>query len=465
MTSPFIGVILAAGQGLRMKSSLPKVLHPVCGLPMVEWVVRAMHEAGAKRIIVVVGNGADKVRTALADYDLEFVEQSERLGTGHAVMMAAPLIQDWEGQVVVSAGDTPLLEGRTIYDLVERLTEEGSAAALTTGILDDPSGYGRIVRNKVTGEFEEIVEHKNCTPEQLLIKEWNPALYSFNSKLLLEALPQLSRDNKQGEYLLTDVLGILRKSGYWIAVETTRNNDQFLGVNDRWQLAEASSLKRIQILRDWCEIGATILDPGTTFIGADVTLEPDCVILPNTVIDGKTSIGTGSAIGPNSWIKDSVIGQNCRIFMSHLDQAVMEDDCRCGPFSNLRPGAHLLPEAKIGNFVEIKNSTLGSEVSVSHLTYIGDSQVGARTNIGAGTITCNYDGFSKHRTLIGADSFIGSNSTLVAPLKIGDEVMIAAGSVVTKDVESGDLAVGRGRQENKPEWYRRWKNQKVTADR
>lgn len=454
-----VGIILAAGQGTRMKSKLPKVLHEVCGLSMVEWVVRSMQAAKINRIIVVVGNEAELVRKRLSKYEVEFAEQTERLGTGHAVMVTESLWNDHDGTVVVSAGDTPLLKSETLGELVDAMSATGAKAALSTAILPDAGSYGRIIRD-ANNRFVGIKEAKECSPEERNLTEWNPALYAFDAASLRSCLPRLTRANAQNEYYLTDVLGLLVQDGFTVEAKVARDPDQFLGVNDRLQLSEAHEIKQREILESHMLNGVTIVDPKSTTIGPDVTIGSDSIIQPNTILSGVTSIGADSNIGPNTWVKDSQIGPRCRVFMSHLDQASMGEGSRCGPFANLRPLAKLENSVKVGNFVEIKNATIGDGTSISHLTYIGDASVGSESNIGAGTITCNYDGFSKHRTEIGDRCFVGSNSTLVAPISIGNDVMIAAGSVVSKDVPDGAMAIGRGRQENKEEWYRQFRDRR-----
>jgi len=454
------GVILAAGQGTRMKSDLPKGLHAVCGLPMVEWVGRTLKDAGISRPIVVIGHGGELVRASLGDEGYDFVEQAERLGTGHAAMMAMPRLQEFSGPVIIAPGDTPLLKSETISAMIARYCETGAAAVLATCIVADPKGYGRIIRGD-DGRVKAIVEERDCDEGQRQIHETNPALYCIDCTRLRAILPMLSCENAQGEYYLTDVIGRLVESGELVEAVIFDDADEFRGVNDRWQLAEAASIKRREILRRIAESGVTIVDPNSVDIGADVSIGPDSAVLPNTVIEGKTVIGAGCHIGPNSWIKDCVIDDDCRVFMSHLERAMMESGSRVGPFSNLRPFAKLRRETKIGNFVEIKNASIGPRTSVSHLTYLGDAEVGEGTNIGAGTITCNYDGFGKSRTVIGSNSFVGSNSTLIAPVVIGDEAMVAAGSVVNKDVPDGAMAVGRARQENKEGWFRAWRKKKM----
>lgn len=452
-------LVLAAGQGTRMKSDLPKVLHPVAGVPMVQWVVRALRQAGVERIVVVIGHGGDQVQAALGD-SVEFAWQREQLGTGHAVLQAREQLGNFDGPVLVVAGDVPMISGATLRGLWEDQAQSGAACVMSTFELEDPTGYGRILRDTMHGGVTAVVEHKDCSSEQRKITEVNPAIYCFDNQRMFAALDQVGNDNSQGEYYLPDVIKIFVKQGETIKGVLSDDPDEFRGINDKWQLAEAGAIVRERILKSLAVSGVSIVDPGSTHIGPDVMIGKDTVIHPNCVIEGSTSIGAGCQIGPNSWIKDSEIGDSCRVFMSHMERATMAQGCRLGPFSNLRPGAVLKEEAKIGNFVEIKNSELGAGVSASHLTYIGDASVGDGTNIGAGTITCNYDGFSKHRTEIGRDCFVGSNSTLVAPITIGDDVLVAAGSVLTKDVPSGALAVARSRQENKEDWFVRWREWK-----
>jgi bifunctional UDP-N-acetylglucosamine pyrophosphorylase/glucosamine-1-phosphate N-acetyltransferase len=456
---PTAGIILAAGKGTRMKSDLPKALHEVAGLPMVRLIADAVRAAGVERPIVVVGHRGDLVRASLGDAQFEFVEQADQKGTGHAAMMAMPLLAGFDGPVLVVPGDAPLITSETLARLVEDMGSQSAQAAMATFVTVEPQGYGRIVRG-ADGSVEAIVEDRDATPEQRKILEVNPAVYCFQAGALRETLPTLRNDNSQGEYYLTDVVSAIRQSGGKVYATVFDDPDEFMGVNDRWQLAEASRVMRLRLLRSHAVNGVTIVDPSSTYIGADVVIEPDVILQPMTTVSGKTRIAAGSMVGPNSWVKDSVIGANCQVFMSHVDQVVMEDGSRCGPFSNLRPGTKLGPDVKIGNFVEIKNSQIGSSTAVSHLSYIGDATVGDSTNIGAGTITCNYDGFEKNRTEIGSRAFIGSNSTIIAPRSIGDGAIVAAGSVVTMDVPGDALAIGRSKQENKEEWASLWRERK-----
>ncbi len=456
-------IVLAAGLGKRMKSGVPKVLHPVCGVPMVEWVIRALRQSGVGKTVLVVGHGADQVQTIVGD-SVEYCHQEVQMGTGHAAQMAARHLEGFTGPVLILAGDVPMIRAETLIGLSVRQQATGASAVLATCELEDPTGYGRIVRDgdwNVTG----IVEHRDCSADQLSIHEINPAVYCFDSQALCATLPRLTNENDQGEYYLTDVIGLMVEAGMRVEAVKVPDSDEFRGINDRWQLAETSSLVRERIIRAHAASGVTFLDPDSTHIGPDVQIGQDTTIYPNTVIEGLTTIGGNCHVGPNSWIKSCVIGDRVRVFMSHMDQATMGSGSRCGPFANLRPLADLAEDVKIGNFVEIKNSAIGADTSISHLTYVGDAEVGERTNIGAGTITCNYDGFDKHKTVIGDDCFVGSNSTLVAPVAIGTESFVAAGSVINLDVPEGAMAIGRGRQENKEGWFRNWRRKKMEGRR
>lgn len=452
------GLILAAGKGTRMKSDLPKCLHEVCGVPMAQMVIRSLRDAGVERIVVVVGHGGEEVRERLGD-SVEYAVQEEQLGTGHAVMSAQDALKDHKGPLIVACGDTPLLRAETTKELLDLQAEKSAGATLSYCRLEDPTGYGRIMLG-TSGQVLRIVEHKDCTPDELSTKEINPALYAFDTETLFRLLPTLKNTNEGGEYYLTDIIGTIREEGGSVIGQHAEDFAEFLGINNRWQLAEASEILRSRILMSHAMNGVTITDPKSTYIEGDVEIETDAIIHPMSVIEGKTKIGARAQIGPSTWIKDSVIGEGCRVFMSHVDQAEMGRESRCGPFANLRPKTRLNGKVKIGNFVEVKNAEIGDQTSVSHLTYIGDAMVGERTNIGAGTITCNYDGFAKHLTKIGSDAFIGSNSTLVAPVEVGDGAMTAAGSTVTKKVPGDSLAVGRGRQENKEGWVKSWRAKK-----
>lgn len=457
--TPRLAIVLAAGQGTRMKSSLPKVLHTVCGIPLLGWVLRGLDEAGVKDTCIVVGHGAETVEAWFEGH--RFARQEQQLGTAHAVMSAKKALATASGSVLVLSGDVPMLRASTIKAVCELRESTGAGLAMATFRLPNPKGYGRIVRDD-QGKVCAIVEEKDCTPEQRQIGEVNPAVYCFDAATLMELLPQVGNDNAQGEYYLPDLVKLIRDSGGTVETWESDAPDEFLGINDRWQLAEANEIVRKQILRHHAENGVTLLDINSICIGPDVRIGSDTVVYPNTVIEGSTFIGQRSHIGPNTWIKSSEIADEVRVFMSHLDHASMSPGSRCGPFANLRPGSVIRDDVKIGNFVETKNAEIGPRTSISHLTYIGDATVGTDTNIGAGTITCNYDGFDKHRTQIGDRCFIGSNSTLVAPVTVESDGFVAAGSVINRNVPSGAMAIGRGRQEIREQWYTAWRERKIS---
>lgn len=455
-------IILAAGKGTRMKSDKPKGLHPVCGIPIVELIVRAAIEAGAEKPIVVVGHGGDQVVKALGDR-CDYAWQHDPQGTGHAAQQTLPFLEDLEGAVIVAPGDTPLLDADVFSRLASVHGQNRNHCTIATAILPDATGYGRVIRDPQTGLATAIVEHKDSTDEQRAVREVNSAVYCFDVKTLRELLPQLSNDNVQGEFYLTDVIKMIVERGGRCEALPFDDDAILVGVNDRWQLALAAKELRVRILRKHALNGVSIVDPDSTYIEPDVLIGPDTIIEPGTIIEGRTVIGRNCVIGPNTKVQNSSVGDECLVLMSHLSRATLLTGARCGPFANLRPGAVLGPRVKVGNFVEVKNAVLEEGVAVSHLSYIGDGSVGADTNIGAGTIFCNYDGFAKHRTEIGSGAFIGSNSTLVAPVTIGNGAMIAAGSVITRDVPDQALAVGRSRQETKEEWAQRWRTSKMAA--
>lgn len=442
-----------------MKSELPKGLFEVCGLPMVELVGRSMLGCGIERPIVVVGHGGDAMRARLGDR-YEYAFQAEQLGTGHAVQMCANLLAGQEGAVIIAPGDAPLLSSESLSKLACHHQSTGATCTIASVRMPDPTGYGRIVRN-TSGQVVGIVEHKDATEEvRQSVDEVNTGVYCFDCQTLLRLLPQLNNQNAQGEYYLTDVISLVESEHGMVDAFLFEDSNEFMGVNDRWQLAQASAALRQTILRRHALAGVSIVDPASTYIGADVTIGVDTVVKPGTSISGLSAIGSGCQIGPFCDINDSEVGDGCTIVMSKLDHARMGTGSRCGPFAHLRSNARLGANVKVGNFVEIKNSELDEKAAAAHLTYIGDASVGAGTNVGAGTITCNYDGFGKHKTEIGANAFVGSNATLIAPVTIGDGAMIAAGSVINKDVPADALAFGRARQEVKEEWAAQWRRKK-----
>ena len=457
MNERVAAVILAAGKGTRMKSELPKGLHKVCGLPIVELVARAMQGAGANRVIFVVGHGSDAMRQYFGER-YEYADQDEQLGTGHACKCALAALDGFEGSVIVGTGDSPLVTAEAMSALVERKRDTGAAMVIGTCILDDPTGYGRVVRNG--NRVSAIVEHNDASPGQLGIKEINAAFYCFDASVLREMLPMLSNENVKGEFYLTDLAEMISSSGGCVETLVFDDSDLMRGVNDRWQLAEAGEILRKKVLKQHAVNGVTIVDPATTFVDFDVVIAEDAVIEPMTVLEGFTRIGSNCVIGPMTRISDCEVGDACSIFMSHLSRATVGSGTRIGPYANVRPHTKIGDGVKIGNFVELKNAEVGDKSSLSHLTYVGDATVGSGANVGAGTITCNYDGFAKHRTEIGDGAFVGSNSTLVAPVTIGEGAFIAAGSVITEDVPGDALAVGRSRQVNKEGWASRWRSRK-----
>jgi bifunctional UDP-N-acetylglucosamine pyrophosphorylase/glucosamine-1-phosphate N-acetyltransferase len=441
-----------------MKSDLPKVLHRICGLPLAEWVGRAMIGAGVAKPIMVIGHGGEKLQEELGD-KYEYVWQRDQLGTGHAALQAAEMMAGCDGPVIIAPGDTPLISAAVLEALLERHHISNSGCTVATSHLADPTGYGRIVRDG-TGGIGRIVEQKDANERQLQINEVNSGIYIFDGTTLFDILPTLGNENTQGEYYLTDALEQVAKRGGKVEGLPFADANLLLGVNDRWHLAQADKKMRERILITHALNGVTLQDPDTTYIEADVKVGRDSQIEANTHLRGKTEIGESCKIGPNTLIVDCQVGDGSRVTMSHLYQAKIGVGVKIGPFANIRPGAVLGDGSKIGNFVEIKNAVLGNWVAASHLTYIGDADIGAGSNIGAGTITCNYDGEKKYRTKIGSKTFVGSNSTLVAPITIGDDAFIAAGSVITSDVPNDALGIGRTRTEVKEGWVSRWRGRK-----
>lgn len=435
-----------------MKSELPKCLFSVCGLPMAEHIGRALRSLGVEKPILVVGWNGEMLQQSLDPDAYLFAWQHDQLGTAHAAIMAVEHLKGATGDVIVSPGDTPLLDAESLGALLKKHRDSGAKATIATFELDDPTGYGRIVRDgqKVVG----IVEHKDATQVERAIREVNSAVYCVDIETLLRLLPTVTNDNAQQEYYLTDVIRMIATEGGTVETLVYPSADIFRGVNDRWQLAEASQVMRMSILKRHALNGVSIVDPQSTFIGADVEIEPETVIHPMTALEGSCKIGAACHIGPQSILVDCEIGDECTVLMSHVNRAVMKDGSRCGPYAHLRPKSVVGKRCKVGNFVELKNAQLGDNVSVGHLTYLGDVAVGAGTNVGAGTITCNFDGVNKHRTEVGENVFIGSNSTLIAPVKLGTGSYVGAGSVVTHDVQDDALALGRAKQVEKEGWAR-----------
>jgi bifunctional UDP-N-acetylglucosamine pyrophosphorylase/glucosamine-1-phosphate N-acetyltransferase len=443
-------VILAAGQGTRMRSSLPKVLHPVAGKSMLGHVIDRARELQPQGIHVVVGHGADTVKARLQADDLRFVLQAEQLGTGHAVAQALPGLH--ADCVLILYGDVPLIEADTLARLLQKV--DANQLALLTVALDDPTGYGRILRDD-QGKVQAIVEQKDASPEQRAIKEGNTGILAVPGQHLAGWLGRLSNSNAQGEYYLTDVIAMAVADGLSVATEQPLDAMEVQGANDRIQLAQLERHYQQRTAKRLMAQGVTLLDPARFDLRGEVTVGRDVLIDINVILEGKVVIEDGVQIGPNVVIKDSILRAGAVVKAnSHLDGAELGEGADCGPFARLRPGSVLGAKAHVGNFVELKNATLAEGAKAGHLSYLGDAEIGARTNIGAGTITCNYDGANKHRTLMGEDVFIGSNSSLVAPVSLGDGATTGAGSTITGDVPAGTLAVGRGKQRNIEGWTR-----------
>lgn len=443
-------VILAAGQGTRMRSALPKVLHPVAGKSMLGHVIDTARELRPEAIHVVIGHGAERVRERLAADDLNFVVQAEQLGTGHAVAQALPSLT--AERVLILYGDVPLIELATLERLLQKVS--ANQLALLTVKLADPTGYGRIVRDQ-HGVVQAIVEHKDATTEQKLIAEGNTGILAVPGARLGDWLGRLSNSNAQGEYYLTDVIAMAVADGLVVATEQPLHAMEVQGANDRIQLAELERHYQLRAAHRLMAQGVTLRDPARFDLRGEVTVGRDVMIDVNVVLEGKVLIEDGVEIGPNCVISNSTLRRGAVVKAnSHLEGAELGEGADCGPFARLRPGAVLGDKAHVGNFVEVKNTRMGEGSKAGHLAYLGDAEIGARTNIGAGTITCNYDGANKHRTTMGEDVFIGSNSSLVAPVTLGDGATTGAGSVITADVPAGTLALGRARQALIQGWQR-----------
>lgn len=452
-------LILAAGKSTRMKSKRPKALHALLGKPLLRWAVEAAQGAGASRTVLVVGHQAELVQVAMGP-DLEYVLQSEQKGTGHAVQMAEALLGDWDGPLLVLPGDAPLLSSSLLEALIAHHTHSGASATLLTARLDEAGSYGRVVRDVETGRVRAIVEARDASPEQLQIREIGTSVYAFEPSALFAALREITPENAQGELYLTDAIALLSGQGRIVEALVSPDADVVRGINNRAELVELRQILQTRVHGEHSRAGVTILDPLTTHIEAGVKIGPDTTIHPFTILSGVTDIGEDCEIGPGARISDARIGSGVTVRDSYITASEVGDGCRIGPFANLRPGSVLGNGVKIGDFVELKNAILGGGVSAGHLTYLGDVEIGARTNIGAGTITCNYDGEQKHPTIIGADAFVGTHSTLVAPLTLGEGAWTAAGSTLTENVPAGALGIGRARQVNKEGWARAKKRKK-----
>lgn len=445
-------ITLAAGKGSRMKSDLPKVLHPLAGQPMLAHVLSSANSLDQAKQHVVIGHGAERVQQQMADFDIAWAFQTEQNGTGHAVAQAMPDV-DPDATVIVLYGDVPLIRTETLQQLLSQ-TQSQQGLTLLTVKLDDPSGYGRIVRNSAD-EIQEIVEQKDASSEQLAINEVNTGILAVSAKYLNDWLPKLSSNNAQDEYYLTDIIAMAVNEGVAVSAIHPQDEYEVQGVNDRLQLAGLERVFQRQQADELLRAGVSLADPSRIDIRGRLSVGNDVIIDVGCVFEGDVTLADGVHIGPYCVIKNSHLGAGTELqAYSHLDQANTAENCQVGPYARLRPGADLHNKAKVGNFCEVKKAVVGAGAKVNHLTYIGDANIGKNANIGAGTITCNYDGVNKFMTEIGENSFIGSNSALVAPVKIGAGATVGAGSTITKDVEAEDLAVARGKQRNISGWQR-----------
>jgi bifunctional UDP-N-acetylglucosamine pyrophosphorylase/glucosamine-1-phosphate N-acetyltransferase len=450
---PLYILVLAAGQGTRMKSALPKVLHPVGGRPLLEHVLKTAEALPSRELAVVLGVGRERVQQELAQRGwkkVHYVVQAKPKGSGHAVLMARSWLKPKRGSLLVVYGDTPLLTASTLQRLVEHHAVSGNAATFLAMDVADPFGYGRMILDPF-GYLERIVEEKDATPEERAMTLVNSGVACWDIQMLLAVLPRLKADNAKREYYLTDAAALLRGLGGRVGVVRARNPDETHGINTRVDLARAEAIFQQRIRERWMREGVTIVDPASTYIDAEAVLAPDTRLWPGTIIQGASRIGSNCEIGPYTVVESSVV----------------KDGAKVGPFARLRPGTVLEEGARVGNFVEIKKSTIGRGSKVNHLTYLGDAEVGKNVNVGAGTITCNYDGFAKSKTHLEDDVFVGSNTNLVAPVRVGRGAIIAAGSTITEDVKAHALALGRARQTSKEGWakvFRRLKKKGLHHD-
>ncbi len=442
---PFTAIILAAGEGTRMKSHHPKVMHKVLDHPLVWWAVNSVRQAGASRVIVVVGNGADEVRSYLADADVEFVEQAERLGTGHAVRVVRDAVGSFQGPVVVTYGDSPLVRPQTISALVDATRAAHAACTVLTMEPPDPTGYGRILKD-ATGAVTGIVEEKDATPEQRAIRDCNSGVYCFCGGRLTANIDKVDNKNAKGEYYLTDMVGIYASMGEPVQAVACEDYRELLGVNSRSQLAVATKIMQRRINEELMAQGVTILDPDQVWVGPEVSVGMDTVLMPQTFLWGKTTVGEACTVGPNSRLENAHVGNGCVVDETIIQDSRIDNNVKCGPRAYIRGGAHFCDGSKAGTHVEIKGSEVGEGSKVPHLSYIGDARLGKNVNIGGGSITCNYDGKHKSHTEIGDHVFVGSDTMMVAPVTIGNNALVGASSCITSDVPAGALALERSKQ-------------------
>jgi len=448
----WVAVILAAGKGTRMKSKLPKVLHQVAGKSMVRHVADCSLRAGAEKLITIIGFGGAEVKEAMAEFS-QIVEQKEQLGTGHAVQQCIPALEEYSGDVVILCGDTPLLRQTTLAKLVEKHQMSGDGATVLTAKLSNPTGYGRIIRQG--GQVVAIVEEKDATEEERQVREINTGIYCFKSEKLVEALGSLRNDNAQGEYYLTDTLAYLAGQDVAVGAMVLEDADEAIGVNSRVQLAQVEGILRKRKNEELMANGVTLLDPASTFVDEEVEIGADTIIYPFTWIEGASKIGEDCRIGPNTRLTNVEIGDAVEIQFAYVHDCRIDEQVTAGPYVHLRPDTHLKAGVKVGNFMEVKNSIIGEGTKLPHFSYIGDADLGKEINIGCGTITVNYDGVKKHRTVIEDGAFIGCNSNLVAPVRIEKGAYVGAGSTITKDVPAESLGVSRAKQSNFEGWVKR----------
>lgn len=448
-------VILAAGQGTRMKSKLYKVLHPILGRPMIQYVVEALTPSKIEELVTIVGHGAEEVSKEIGSQS-EYVIQEEQLGTAHAVMQAKETLAGLEGTTIVVCGDTPLITEETFKNLFDYHENTASKATVLTTEISNPTGYGRVIRDD-SGNVSRIVEHKDASQEELSVKEINTGTYCFDNKALFEALEKVDNNNAQGEYYLPDVVEILKKDEEKISAYLMPDQEESIGINDRVALAEAEAIMKRRINKHHLKNGVTISDIDNTYIGPDVDIEQDAYIYPGTTITGNSSIKSDTVIGPNSEIHNCIVGEGSTVRQSVVSDSKIGNQVDVGPFANIRPETDIGNDVKVGNFVELKKTSLGNDTKVSHLTYLGDAELGENVNVGCGSITVNYDGVNKHQTKIESNAFIGCNTNLMAPVTIEEGAFIAAGSTITKDVPKESLAIARAKQENKEGYARKIK--------
>lgn len=444
-------IILAAGLGTRMKSDTAKVFHPLLGKPMIVHVLKAAG-VGAKKTILVLGHQADRVKEAARDFPVQVVLQERQLGTGHAVLQAEKALEGFAGDVVILSGDVPLIRDATVHGLIERHRQSKCVLTMMTAVIADPTGYGRVIKN-ADGSLRRVVEHKDASPEERGVREINTGIYCIAAGFLFSNLKTLKNDNAQGEYYLPDLIAVAVEKGLGAGVAAVGDVDEVMGINNRVELAHAEKLLRARTNEYWMREGVTFMAPDNTYVDDDVTIGRDVLLYPGCMLQGRTVIGDGCTIGPWARIVDSRLGDNVKVLDgSVIEESTVDDGCFVGPLAHLRPAAVLGKGVHVGNFVEIKKSEIGDGSKANHLSYIGDSIVGKRVNVGAGAITCNYDGVKKHQTIIEDDVFVGSDTQLVAPVRVGRGAVVAAGTTVTRDVPAESLAVSRVRQENREGW-------------